>query len=101
MWRVHRVLVRDAMVTPQAQAHKRKYRQWQRETPMALWQLDLVGGIYLANSFRVTCDGAEISLHPGPIRALSPDGRPRSTPRNPSACPATPEPRAPGMSNME
>jgi len=28
---VHRVLVRNAMVTPQAQAHKRKYRRWQRE----------------------------------------------------------------------
>jgi transposase InsO family protein len=46
---VHRVLVRNAMVTPQAQRHKRKYRRWQRETPMALWQLDLVGGIYLAD----------------------------------------------------
>jgi hypothetical protein len=43
------VLVRNAMVTPQAQAHKRKYRRWQRETPMALWQPDLVGGIYLAD----------------------------------------------------
>jgi hypothetical protein len=39
---VHRVLVRNAMVTPQAQ-------RWARETPMALWQLDLVGGIYLAD----------------------------------------------------
>ena len=37
---VHRVLVRNAMVTPQAQRHKRKYRRWQWETPMALWQLD-------------------------------------------------------------
>jgi transposase InsO family protein len=37
------------MVTPQAQRHKRKYRRWARETPMALWQLDLVGGIYLAD----------------------------------------------------
>jgi transposase InsO family protein len=46
---VHRVLVRNAMVTPQAQVHKRKYRRWARETPMALWQLDLVGGIYLAD----------------------------------------------------
>jgi transposase InsO family protein len=46
---VHRVLVRNAMVTPQAQRHKRKYRRWARETPMALWQLDLVGGIYLAD----------------------------------------------------
>jgi transposase InsO family protein len=46
---VHRVLVRNAMVVPQAQRHKRKYRRWQRETPMALWQLDLVGGIYLAD----------------------------------------------------
>jgi transposase InsO family protein len=46
---VHRVLVRNAMVVPQEQRHKRKYRRWARETPMALWQLDLVGGIYLAD----------------------------------------------------
>ena len=37
------------VVVPQAQRHKRKYKRWQRETPMALWQLDLVGGIYLAD----------------------------------------------------
>jgi len=55
---VHRVLVRNALVTPQAQRHKRKYRRWQRETPMALWQLDLVGGIYLA-------DGRECKLLSG------------------------------------
>jgi transposase InsO family protein len=55
---VHRVLARNAMVTPQAQRHKRKYRRWQRETPMALWQLDLVGGIYLA-------DGRECKLLSG------------------------------------
>ena len=55
---VHRVLVRNAMVTPQAQRHKRKYRRWARETPMALWQLDLVGGIYLA-------DGRECKLLSG------------------------------------
>ncbi|WP_300605988.1 IS481 family transposase [Trebonia sp.] len=45
---VHRVLERNGLVVPQAQRHKRKYRRWQRETPMALWQLDLVGGVYLA-----------------------------------------------------
>ncbi len=55
---VHRVLVRNAMVTPQEQRHKRKYRRWQRETPMHLWQLDLVGGIYLA-------DGRECKLLSG------------------------------------
>jgi transposase InsO family protein len=55
---VHRVLARNAMVTPQAQRHKRKYRRWARETPMALWQLDLVGGIYLA-------DGRECKLLSG------------------------------------
>jgi transposase InsO family protein len=55
---VHRVLVRNAMVVPQAQRHRRKYRRWARETPMALWQLDLVGGIYLA-------DGRECKLLSG------------------------------------
>lgn len=42
--------------------------------------------------FRVTCDGAEISLHPRTEQRPSPGGKPRSTPRNPSACPASPEP---------
>src|SRR5436305_9884820 len=41
---VHRVLVRNGLVTPQAPQHKRKYRRWARETPVAVWQLDLVGG---------------------------------------------------------
>ena len=55
---VHRVLERNGMVVPQAQRHKRKYKRWQRETPMALWQLDLAGGIYLA-------DGRECKLLSG------------------------------------
>jgi transposase InsO family protein len=46
---VHRVLERNGLVVPQAQRHKRKYKRWARETPMALWQLDLVGGVYLAD----------------------------------------------------
>jgi hypothetical protein len=65
---MHRVLLRNAMVTPQTRQHKRKYRRWQRETPMALWQLDPAGGIYLA-------DGRECKLLSGidnrsPIRRL-------------------------------
>jgi transposase InsO family protein len=46
---VHRVLVRNGLVAAQAQEHKRKYRRWQREAPMHLWQLDLVGGVPLAD----------------------------------------------------
>jgi transposase InsO family protein len=55
---VHRVLERNGLVVPQAQRHRRKYKRWQREAPMALWQLDLVGGIYLA-------DGRECKLLSG------------------------------------
>ncbi|MEU5426867.1 IS481 family transposase [Streptomyces olivoreticuli] len=46
---VHRVLARSGLVRRQEQQHRRKYKRWQRETPMHLWQLDLVGGIYLAD----------------------------------------------------
>ncbi len=45
---VHRVLTRNGMIDPQAQEHRRKYKRWQRETPMHLWQLDIVGGVPLA-----------------------------------------------------
>ena len=46
---VHRVLSRNGMVIPQEQRHKRKYRRWQRAAPMHLWQLDIVGGLMLAD----------------------------------------------------
>jgi transposase len=46
---VHRILVRNGLVRPQPQEHRRKYRRWQREAPMHLWQLDLVGGVFLAD----------------------------------------------------
>jgi transposase InsO family protein len=44
---VHRMLVRNGLVRHQEQQHRRKYRRWQREAPMHLWQLDLVGGVFL------------------------------------------------------
>lgn len=46
---VHRVLTRNSLVDTQAQEHKRVYRRWQREAPMHLWQMDLVGGVPLAD----------------------------------------------------
>ena len=46
---VHRVLTRNGFVRAEEQQHRRKYKRWQREAPMHLWQLDLVGGIYLAD----------------------------------------------------
>lgn len=46
---VHRVLVRNGMVDAQEQQHKRVYWRWQRDAPMHLWQLDLVGGVPLAD----------------------------------------------------
>lgn len=42
---MHRVLVRNGLVKPQEQLRKRKYRRWQRDAPIQLWQLDIVGGI--------------------------------------------------------
>jgi transposase InsO family protein len=45
----HRVLVRNGLVVAQAQEHKRKYRRGQRAEPMHLWQLDIVGGVPLAD----------------------------------------------------
>jgi hypothetical protein len=42
------ILVRNGLIDPQAQQHKRTYRRWQRQEPMHLWQLDIVGGVPLA-----------------------------------------------------
>lgn len=55
---VYRVLVRNGLVRPQPQQHKRVYRRWQRDAPMQLWQLDIMGGVFLA-------DGRECKLVTG------------------------------------
>ena len=34
------------LVRAHAQQHKRKYKRWQREAPMQLWQMDIVGGVF-------------------------------------------------------
>ncbi len=46
---VHRVLSRNGLASAEDQRHERKYKRWQRAAPMHLWQLDLVGGVMLAD----------------------------------------------------
>jgi transposase InsO family protein len=47
---VYRVLVRHGLIEPQSRKRPRdSYVRWERDTPMALWQLDIVGGVFLAD----------------------------------------------------
>ncbi|MEU6190782.1 IS481 family transposase [Nocardia sp. NPDC047038] len=55
---VHRILVRNGLVDRQVQIHRRVYKRWQRDAPMQLWQMDIMGGVFLA-------DGRECKLVTG------------------------------------
>jgi transposase InsO family protein len=56
---IYRVLLRNGLVEPQARRRaKTAWRRWQRERPMQLWQMDVMGGLQLA-------DGAEAKLVTG------------------------------------
>jgi transposase InsO family protein len=56
---VYRVLVRHGLIEPQPGKRPRdSYVRWERDAPMALWQMDLVSGIFLA-------DGTEAKLVTG------------------------------------
>ncbi|MEE6259497.1 DDE-type integrase/transposase/recombinase [Plantactinospora sonchi] len=47
---VHRVLIRHGLVDPTPRRRRREdYRRWERGRPMELWQMDIVGGIRLAD----------------------------------------------------
>ncbi|MEV4009874.1 IS481 family transposase [Nonomuraea angiospora] len=46
---IHRILVRNGLVTAQVQQHKRIWKRWQRAAPMQLWQMDLVDGVPLTD----------------------------------------------------
>ena len=45
----YRALVRHGLIQPGARKRRKDfYLRWEREEPMALWQLDIVGGVFLA-----------------------------------------------------
>jgi transposase len=47
---VYRVLVRHGLVEPGPRKRpKDSYLRWERDEPMALWQMDIVGGMFLAD----------------------------------------------------
>ena len=47
---VYRVLVRHGLIEPAPRKRPRdSYVRWERDAPMALWQLDIVGGVFLAD----------------------------------------------------
>jgi hypothetical protein len=42
---IYRVLVRNGLIEPQARRRRKTaWRRWQRERPMQLWQMDVMGG---------------------------------------------------------
>src|SRR5947209_10539544 len=46
----YRILVRQGLIEPRSRRRKRSdYIRWQREAPMQLWQLDIVGGVFLTD----------------------------------------------------
>jgi transposase InsO family protein len=55
----YRALVRHGLIEPGARRRRKDiYLRWERETPMALWQLDIMGGAFLA-------DGTEAKIVTG------------------------------------
>jgi transposase InsO family protein len=56
---VYRILIRHGMVSPVTRRRgRRDYIRWQRDRPMELWQMDIVGGVILA-------DGREVKVVTG------------------------------------
>lgn len=56
---IYRALVRNSLISPQARRRKREdYVRWERPGPMQLWQMDIMGGLLLA-------DGSEAKLITG------------------------------------
>jgi transposase InsO family protein len=47
---IYRALVRNGLIQPRSRRRtKASYRRWERARPMELWQLDVMGGIWLAD----------------------------------------------------
>ncbi len=55
---VYRALVQLSLIDPNARRPRdRKWKRWERGSPMELWQMDVVGGFVLADG--TTGQGAD------------------------------------------
>jgi transposase InsO family protein len=51
---VYRILVRHGLVTPKSRRRRRDdYLRWERPEPMQLWQIDIVGSVFLTSGVEV------------------------------------------------
>ena len=94
---IYRALVRNGLIQPRPRRRtKASYRRWERGRPMELWQMDIMGGIWLADGRELKavtgiddhsrfCVAAGLieranaravcrSLHPGPRAPWRPGG---------------------------
>ena len=55
---VYRALIRQRLIEPASQRRRKDWVRWERHRPMELWQMDVVGGIVLA-------DGTELKALTG------------------------------------
>jgi transposase InsO family protein len=47
---IYRALVRNGLIEPKARRRRKAdYRRWERSRPMELWQMDVMGGIWLTD----------------------------------------------------
>lgn len=52
---IYRCLVRHGLIEPQARRRKRAdYKRWERARSMELWQMDIVGGVMLADGWKAS-----------------------------------------------
>jgi hypothetical protein len=46
---VYRALVRHGLIEPRKRRGRGEFIRWERDAPMALWQMDIVSGVFLAD----------------------------------------------------
>jgi transposase InsO family protein len=52
---IYRCLVRHRLIEPKARRRRRDdYKRWERSRSMELWQLDVMGGVYLTNGIQLS-----------------------------------------------
>ncbi len=52
---MYRCLVRHGLIEPEARRRKKAdYKRWERARPMELWQMDVVGGVMLADGWKAS-----------------------------------------------
>ena len=79
---IYRALIRHGLIDPKTRRRRRQdYKRWERSRSMELWQMDVMGRVFLAEGQHAELANVTVTADKSPAVPVPDDSMPQLAPR--------------------